>query len=194
MPNHFHAIVIGNNKNNPQYSKQVTNMPCGISLQLRTDEPRQVVAARLAAAIAPAPSARIRPIRIVDWLSSYRGKSFVGSLKDDNFKLVLLNKSVAGIRWRGNTVVIVGVIEDNVVRVLLRPPIFILLFSLFWTTGLSFAFALSFFGLSNTLIVHLLLIAMLVLPLAILLWTFLHEARAAERALRNILGIGASSR
>ncbi len=166
-------------------------MPCGIHLQLKTNEPRQVVEARLAAAIAPLPSMRIKPIRVVDWLSSFKGKSFIGSLNGNQFKLGLLNTKMGGIRWRGNAVIIVGTIEDNMVRVVLRLPIFTLLFSLFWTAALSFGFVLSFYGSSNTLTVHLLLAAMLVLPLAIILWTFHYEARLAERALRNVFGVDA---
>ena len=159
-------------------------MQFGISIFLKTAAPQETIRARLAAAVAePLVAFSLKPVRISDWQARYKGKSFVGWLQDDHFKLSLLNNRTSGVRVFGSTVVMLGTIGDEGVHAVLRPPIFNLLFTACFAVIVAGVFVLSFYGPSNTPAVHWLLAAFFLLPLAVLGWTFLHEARAAEQAL-----------
>lgn len=160
-----------------------------LSLYLRTDASRQATRARLAAAVAARPSLfSLKPIRISDWLAQYEGKSFIGTLAQDDFKVWLLNVRTSGVRRRGYGVVVVGTIEDGGVRARLRPPMFNLLLSCFLIVAVGGAFVLSFHGPSNTAIVRWLLAGFLIIPLALLTWSFVLEARTVERTLGRVIG------
>ncbi|NGY06878.1 hypothetical protein [Solimonas terrae] len=157
---------------------------------LTTNASREAVHARLVAAVLPARSAlSLKPVRIADWLRQCEGKSFVGTVDAERFKLGLLGTPGARFRRRGNAAIVVGTIEDGAVHVRLRPPIFNIVFAAAFGLFVSTTFVLSFYGPSNTMPVHGLLAVMLVLPLAILFRVFVSEARSAEQTLRRVLGV-----
>ena len=131
----------------------------------------------MTAALAPVPKLlSIKPIKLDDWLSQYQGKSFVGELKGERFKMVLLGNVNRGVRWHGGGVIIIGQIREKAVHADLRPPLFTVVFILVWAVMVTGAFVLTFFGPSNTALVRALLIAMLILPPAILSVMFAFES------------------
>jgi len=143
---------------------------------------------RLSRAVAPAPKMwSMTPMKISDWLARYDGKTFVGIVKEDRFKVMLIGGANGRVRWRGGNAVIVGTIRANAVSASLRPPIFASAFLILWCLILCCAIVLSFFGPSNTWLVRLLLAGMLFLPTAIFFVAFAFEARRASAALQRIL-------
>ena len=162
-------------------------MGLGISFELKCSQPRSQLLAQLTDALAPVPKLlSIKPIKLGDLLGPYQGKSFVGELKGERFKMVLLGNVNRGVRWHGGGVIIAGQIGEKAVHADLRPPLFTVVFILFWVLIVTGAFVLSFFGPSNTTIVRALLFAMLILPPAILSAMFAFEAGQAKRRLRDV--------
>lgn len=162
------------------------------SFRIMTSEPGETLSSRLAAAVLPAAAfTPFKSVRMVDWIAGLEGKRFVGSLEGQRFKLGLLQERSARIRRRGSVVVILGKFEGNSLQVRLRPPLFVLAFLGVYAVAVSAALALSFHGPANTPAVHLLLAGGLVVPVAIVVWSFRREANAAEQALREVTAGGA---
>jgi hypothetical protein len=164
------------------------------SVLLTTSESREILVARLSAAVLPTRTiAPLRPVQIADWVASHRGKRFVGTIEGQCFQLGLLQVPNAGFRWRRSVVVIVGSFEGRSLRVRLRLPLFVLAFLGVYATAMSAVFALSFFGPANTPPVHWLLACALVFPIAVVVWFFRREASDAEQALRQAVEFGPGS-
>jgi hypothetical protein len=162
------------------------------TLRFATTEPRQVVAARLTAAVLSARTAfSFKPVPIAEWMAQRSGKTFVGTVGADHFKLGVIGAPGRRFRSRGSVVVIVGTIEDHSVQAILRPPVFISAFMAAFALAVSAVFALSFFGPGNTPAVHWSLAFMLIMPMTVVVWIFRQEARDAEQALRKAVGIAA---
>ena len=163
-------------------------MAWGISIRIATGQAPSIASARLNGAVASVPAVwPMKPSKVSEWLEQYRDKAFLGRVEERRFKLVLLRSTRQGYVRRGNSVVILGTVEDQAVRALLRPPIFNLVFAILLTLAISAAFVLSFYGPSSTPAVHWLLATLLVVPILALTWAFFAEAREAEQTLRRVL-------
>lgn len=143
---------------------------------------------RLAATTLPIGAvAPLRPVRIADWVAQHRGKRFIGNIEGQHFKIGLLQKPGARFRWRGNVVVIIGFIEGQTLQARFRLPISILAFLCVFATAMSAVLVLSYFGPTNTTLMHGLLAGCLVLPIGLVAWLFRRETDEAEHALRQVM-------
>jgi hypothetical protein len=171
----------------------------GRSIIITTHESPETLITRLSATVLSTEAITPlcpRPNRVTDWLSHFKGKRFVGSIEGQRFKLGLLQApSIGGLRYRGSVVVvIIGSIESQLLKIQLRPPLFMLAFLGFFTVAMSAGLVLSFFRATNAPVVHLLLAFGLVSPIAIVVWFFRREATEAEQVLRQVIsGSPASS-
>ena len=157
-------------------------------MDIPTEESQADLRQRLTRAVGTAPTPwPLRPRRIEDWLAQYQGKTFVGTVTADRFKLILLGNTGPGMRWHGGGAVLTGTLEDRAVHARVRPPYFVSIILSMWCLVALTGLVLSFYGPSNTPLIHLLLLGMLGLPPAIFTLTFSLESRRAYRELCRVI-------
>jgi hypothetical protein len=124
-----------------------------------------------------------------DSLSEIRQKSFVGSIHGQKFKILLRGDIGRKINVSRGQVVVVGEMDGSTVKMLLRPPLFTLVFLLLWCAFTGLGFVLSFFGTAGAG-PRALIAGMFLLPLAVVVPFFNHEAKTVRETLKQVFGQG----
>lgn len=163
-------------------------------LRLPVSEPVSLILERLSVAIVqPGDIGGFGAVPLTEWISRQDGKRFVGHLRDGRFKLGLLSFPDHHTRVRGSVVVIVGKVQEGVVQITLRPPLFILGFLTLFGVLMFAGIVLALLGPGQELIIPAVLSVVWVLPFAIVTLFFCREAAFAERVLRQVI-MGATAR
>lgn len=162
-------------------------MPAFSSIEIQSRLSRGELLARLQTALIPAKSFSVtNPATIGELVDQYRDKVFVGEMSGNQFKMMALGSVGPGIRWRGGGAILTGELHDHRVVAHIRPPLASLLFGALFITAAVAAQVFVCLGPADTVTMHLLLGAMLFIPLAVLVLAYRHDKGLAIKRLRKV--------